>query len=102
MTGSELIAEKIRTNREHKGYTAKHDNKHDNKHDKGELYAAAVCYLDRAWLQIQQKTPLKGPGPLYMWPFEEAAWKSSDDPIRNLVHAGALIAAEIDRLQRRK
>jgi hypothetical protein len=28
-------------------------------------------------------------------------WKPSDDPIRNLVKAGALIAAEIDRLQRR-
>lgn len=34
------------------------------------------------------------------WPWEDAAWKPVDDPIRNLVKAGALIAAEIDRLLR--
>jgi len=36
------------------------------------------------------------------WPWEREAWKPSEDPIRNLVKAGALIAAEIDRLQRLK
>ena len=36
------------------------------------------------------------------WPWDMKWWKPSDeDPIRNLVKAGALIAAEIDRLQRR-
>jgi hypothetical protein len=37
------------------------------------------------------------------WPKEWNVdwWKPSDDPIRNLVKAGALIAAEIDRLQRK-
>lgn len=96
MTGVELIAEKVRTNREHKGYT----KEHDLTHDKGELCAAAVCYLDRGWLQIQQKKPREEPRrPPFIWPFEYSAWNPSDDPIRNLVHAGALIAAEIDRLQ---
>jgi hypothetical protein len=97
MTGSELIAEKVRTNREHKGYTAEHDD----VHDEGELCAASVCYLDRAWLQIQQKSP-RQESPPYIWPFEQNAWNPSDDPVRNLVHAGALIAAEIDRLKRKR
>jgi hypothetical protein len=35
-----------------------------------------------------------------LWPFEPASYKLSDDPIRNLTKAGALIAAEIDRLER--
>jgi hypothetical protein len=34
------------------------------------------------------------------WPWDEKWWKPSTNPIRNLVKAGALIAAEIDRLQR--
>lgn len=34
------------------------------------------------------------------WPFGQDWWKPSNDPIRNLVKAGALIAAEIDRLHR--
>lgn len=32
------------------------------------------------------------------WPWESKWWKPSNDPIKNLVKAGALIAAEIDRL----
>lgn len=36
------------------------------------------------------------------WPWHSSWWKPSDDPIRNLVKAGALIAAEIDRLQRQR
>lgn len=98
MTGIEMIAEKVRTNRENKGYT----KEHDLTHDKGELIVAAECYLARAGLQVHLGNIDYGPeGPNYMpeaWPFERASWKPSDDPIRNLVHAGALIAAEIDRL----
>jgi hypothetical protein len=37
-----------------------------------------------------------------LWPWDPSWWKPSPDPIRNLVKAGALIAAEIDRLQRRQ
>jgi hypothetical protein len=33
------------------------------------------------------------------WPWDQKWWKPSDDPVKNLVKAGALIAAEIDRLQ---
>jgi len=38
----------------------------------------------------------------FTWPWEASWWKPSDDPIRNLAKAGALIAAEIDRLQRKQ
>jgi hypothetical protein len=34
------------------------------------------------------------------WPWHPDWWKPSRDPVQNLVKAGALIAAEIDRLQR--
>lgn len=34
------------------------------------------------------------------WPWDVSWWKPSADPERNLVKAGALIAAEIDRLHR--
>jgi len=35
-----------------------------------------------------------------LWPWGSEWWKPSKDPIRDLVKAGALIAAEIDRLQK--
>lgn len=96
VTAIELIAEKHRTNREHKGYTSNHDD----AHQQGELTGAAACYLECVTLQLalgdfELAKELSG-----SWPFEAAAWKPSDDPIRNLVHAGALIVAEIERLRR--
>ena len=42
----------------------------------------------------------KTTGILRLWPWSDKWWKPSDDPVRNLVKAGALLAAEIDRLQR--
>ena len=35
--------------------------------------------------------------PLRQWPFSGAAWRPSNSALKNLVRAGALIAAEIDR-----
>lgn len=74
------------------GWTAEHDDKHNH----GELIAAAMCYLDAGELVYDLGNT---PPP---WPFEPESWKPSDDPIRNLIKAGALIAAEIERLQRKK
>lgn len=64
---------------------------HDDAHKRGELVSAAACYLAHG-------SAFDGIHP--DWPWEESWWKPSDIPIRNLVKAGALIAAEIDRLQR--
>lgn len=67
---------------------------HDDEHDKGELAAAAVGYIGHA---IYRRDVRETPSP--WWP-HDWEWKPSDDPVRNLVKAGALIAAEIDRIER--
>lgn len=96
-TGVELIAAERARQVEVEGWTPEHDDEHGTF----ELSEAAVCYMRRA-------VEVDGP-PNYRsrlgdtppsWPWDWAAWKPSDDPIRNLVKAGALVAAEIDRLQR--
>lgn len=97
-SGAELIAAERRRQVVAEGWTPEHDDAHTT----GDLVAAAVAYAvhdqDPHWVQ----RPLWGhnPPPM-MWPWNRSWWKPSDDPVRNLVKAGALIAAEIDRLQRR-
>lgn len=92
--GVELIATERERQITSEGWSAAHDD----EHDACELNIAADCYLTTAHL-----TAVGGCGPDDCpdhWPFDESWWKPSDDPIRSLVKAGALIAAEIDRLQR--
>ena len=63
---------------------------HDDCHRRDQLALAAVCYA----------MPLKF-RELKYWPWARYWWRPTpDDRIRELVKAGALIAAEIDRLQR--
>lgn len=79
---------------------------HDDTHDRGELVLAAMAYARVADRQIVASLTEAPPRPSQLkrrpatWPFEPEAWHPSDDPVRNLEKAGALIAAEIDRLQR--
>lgn len=77
------------------GWTAEHDD----GHTKCELNEAARAYARAAEVQIRSGVHPDHSG---FWPWDAAWWKPSPDPIRNLVKAGALIAAEIDRLQRIK
>lgn len=91
-----------------KGWTPEHDDKHDG----GELADAAVCYADAASAIARGASPgeLHYPSDdfsLYdgqhgnlQWPWELESLDLSPDPVRNLVKAGALIVAEIERLQR--
>lgn len=89
-TGTSLItAERFRQINE-EGWTAEHDA----EHSAGELGYAAIAYL------VNHYAPSYTGSPPGWWPWEREWWKPSDDPVRNLVKAGALIAAEIDRLQR--
>lgn len=93
-SGIELIAQERRRQIDAEGWTPEHDDEHVN----GELIASARCYAKYA--QYQPTGTADGNHPQW-WPWDDEHWKPSPDPIRNLVKAGALIAAEIDRLQRK-
>ena len=67
---------------------------HDDAHSEGDLAKAAACY---AAPRFHANTELKV-GPIG-WPWSWEWWKPKDRRC-DLVRAGALIAAEIDRLDR--
>ena len=117
-TGVELIAAERQRQIEVEGWTPEHDDEHSS----GELAAAAVCYAAYAWGEpIYRKACHSGAISFCdPWPWD-SSWDKRDvycavDPddegimptenqiadhkLRCLVKAGALIAAEIDRLQR--
>lgn len=76
------VAAERRRQIEAEGWTPEHDDQHDS----GEMASAAVCYVI-------------GRGNGWWWPWHDAWWKPKDRR-RNLVKAGALILAEIERLDR--
>lgn len=96
MDGASAIhAERHRQENE-KGWSAVHDDGHTD----GSLATAALAYLTyyRSQSALDKEADLIRAA-IY-WPWEEDHWKPSDNPLRNLEKAGALIAAEYDRLQR--
>lgn len=93
-TGIELIAEERKRQVEIEGYTADHDKE---ENDIGQLAFAAAAY---ACPPAADK--VKGFKRTHLFPWDSRVWKPSDDRVRELVKAGALIAAEIDRLQNQK
>lgn len=84
--GAVLIAQERQRQMDAEGWTPGHDDKHTN----GELAVAGACYA--LWGKATVITPL-------LWPWSDEYWKPKDQ-LSNLVRAGALIAAEIDRLLR--
>ncbi len=86
MTGAESIAAERQRQIDEEGWTAKHDDTFWS----GQLVYAAISY---ARARNRDSRP---PG---MWPWTSEWWKPKDYR-SNLVRAGALIAAEIDRLDR--
>jgi hypothetical protein len=100
-TAIELIAQERARQLTAEGYTYAHDDAHTHGH----LAAAAVCYIDAALCRItynykQDQDEEIAYVMMQRWPWKEEEFKPHADPIRNLVKAGALIAAEIERLQR--
>ncbi len=89
--GAQLIAEERWKQEALKGFSAAHDDAHTDN----ELINAAYCYMHANGCLADWLIP----APDY-WPWEKDAWRPSEDPVRNLVKAGALIAAEIDRIHR--
>ncbi len=108
-TGVDLIADERKRQVEVEKWTAQHDDDHED----GELANAAACYASNH--EVHRKHPLRG-GFVPLWPWEDKWDKRAKRPvnasplmvedgesrIRELTKAGALIAAEIDRLQRRR
>lgn len=88
--GAKMIADERLRQRYEEGWT----DEHDDSHDGGELIGAAVVYA------LCAEMP-PGP-PSDLWPWECSDFKPSEEPITNLVKAGALLAAEIDRKLRLK
>lgn len=86
-TGAELIARERERQKSEEGWTAEHDRQWRGR----ELIRAAICY---AKADIDGNLSLDDFG---LWPWDMQWWKPKSR-IRNLVKAGALIAAEIDRL----
>lgn len=88
-SGVELIAAERQRQIESEGWTPEHDDGHTH----GELAKAAGVYA----------MPFNGSWKELNWPFPEAIKHkppTREGRIRELVKAGALIAAEIDRLHR--
>lgn len=97
-SGADRIAtERVRQTTE-EGWTFAHDDQHVD----GEMVAAACCYAALARRQTDGtvRSPADSIGAPRGWPWDQGWWKPSDDPSRNLIKAGALLAAELDRLQR--
>ncbi len=87
MYGINVIwTERLRQIKE-EGWTAEHDDKQPD----GALSRAAACYALSA----------SGfPQPAGLWPWSNSS--KPKDPVQDLIRAGALIAAEIDRLLRKE
>jgi hypothetical protein len=81
----DIVVERVRQQTK-EGWTPEHDDQHTD----GELGDAAVCYalkeIPDAFVPV-------------LWPWDRE-WFKPTDRRRNLVKAGALILAEIERLDR--
>lgn len=95
-SGIELIAEERKRQIEVEGWTKEHDAEYTNS----SLSLAAVCYAIPSELRRYSYCPLRKERVPDFWPWDKEWWKPCpEDRIRELTKAGALIAAEIDRLQ---
>jgi len=79
---------------------------HDDAHDKGELGLAGAAYAAAGAMSDSRRNSVSGAFSIInnqtlrdLWPFAHSWWKSKDRR-RDLVRAGALIIAEIERLDR--
>lgn len=108
MSGVELIAAERQRHIDGEGWSSEHDDSHRAE----QLAYAAACYaipprLREAWgsFFIDTLWPWRGRSnwwkPTASVAHRGFAYEHDGDRVRELVKAGALIAAEIDRLQRR-
>ncbi len=86
-----IVEEQCRQEKQEEGWTLEDDN-----HSDGKLALVAACYAEFAILSSTERVEQTLAKDRY-WPWDEGWWKPKN-PLHDLVHAGALIAAEIDRL----
>jgi hypothetical protein len=95
--GSRVMADILRERQrqiEQEGFC----QEHDRQHDAGELSRAATCYALSASDQLRgEPAPTFEHDFMAVWPWDRDWWKPKS-PRRDLVKAGALIVAELDRL----
>lgn len=90
----------ISTERERQKWDEGWTPEHDDEHDGGEMAAAAACYARHAVTGTWQDADgYRSAPPPADWPWAAEWWKPKN-PQRDLIRAGALIAAEIDRIDR--
>lgn len=94
-TGIELIAEERTRQIEVEGWTPEHDKLHQGE----QLAQSAACYaIPQKYRNEKMRDGLTIRE--FLWDWSKSWWKPSPkNRIKELVKAGALIAAEIDRLQ---
>lgn len=113
MSGIELIAAERKRQMEKEGWT----EKHDDQHCAGELALAAICYAAPTQVRMRCEVPIncgcrEADCPhahitksawIDPWPWA-SEWdkRRQHSHLRRLEIAGALIAAEIDRILRAK
>jgi hypothetical protein len=90
-TGVELITAERQRQKDVEGWTPEHDD----QHQWGQLAKAAACYA----VHHTDAEVVEGGEPAWPWA-DEWDKRDNNDITRQLVKAGALIAAEIDRIQR--
>lgn len=106
-TGVELIAQERQRQIEQEGWSLEHDQEHDDDSlaRAAAIYATPTERRRMVWRNSADPGMAPGRGDYSWrepegWPWEREAYKPTpDDRIRELVKAGALIAAEIDRLR---
>ena len=97
-TGIEMIVEERKRQIEEEGWTIEHD---DSLNSDGELGNAAACYAMTEEIRDEQTFDDRILN--CVWPWGKGLFKPTpDNRIRELVKAGALIVAEIERLQRKE
>lgn len=75
----------------------------DDQHTSSEMAGAAACYAShvnaRGWVYSHNPSDYQSETESSNWPWDASWWKPTN-PRRDLVKAGALILAEIERLDR--
>ena len=90
MNGAELIAQERARQIEEECYDAVHDDRLDIT----ALEEAAIAYLCEARSFFVDAAD--GEQAMDWWPWSDAVWKPTGHRLRDLVKAGALVAAAID------